>query len=122
MTTLTLLIAIAAAASTGLSSTPSTGYSTPIATGISSTLYAKAQNRPCLITPTVLRDSEMAVTMLRRSLPIRVTSEAAIATSVPLPIAMPRSACARAGASLMPSPTMATTLPRACSSAILSAF
>src|SRR5215217_5662309 len=40
-------------------------------------------------------------------------SEAAIATSVPVPIAMPRSAWASAGASLMPSPTIATILPSA---------
>ena len=53
----------------------------------------------------------MAVTMPRRSPPIRVTSEAAMATSVPVPMAMPRSAWARAGASLIPSPTMATVLP-----------
>ena len=36
---------------------------------------------------------------------------ASIATSVPLPMAIPRSACASAGASLIPSPTIATTLP-----------
>ena len=64
----------------------------------------------------------MAVTMLRRSPPIRVMSEAAIATSVPVPMAMPRSAWASAGASLMPSPTIATTLPSACSALTLSAF
>ena len=34
-----------------------------------------------------------------------------MATSVPVPMAMPRSAWASAGASLMPSPTIATTLP-----------
>ena len=56
------------------------------------------------------------------SAPIKVTSEAAIATSVPVPMAIPRSAWASAGASLMPSPTMATTLPAACSDLILSAF
>ena len=38
VTTLTLLIAIAAAARTGFSSTPKRGYSAPIATGISRTL------------------------------------------------------------------------------------
>ncbi len=37
-----------------------------------------------------------------------------MATSVPVPIARPRSACASAGASLTPSPTMATTRPSAC--------
>ena len=55
----------------------------------------------------------MAVTILRRSPPMRVMSEAAIATSVPVPMAMPRSAWASAGASLIPSPTMATVLPPA---------
>ena len=38
-----------------------------------------------------------------------VMSEASSATSAPVPMAMPRSAWASAGASLMPSPTMATT-------------
>ena len=34
---------------------------------------------------------------------------------LPDPMAMPRSACLSAGTSLTPSPTMATTCPRACS-------
>ena len=38
-----------------------------------------------------------------------------MATSVPAPMAMPRSACASAGASLTPSPTIATNLPSSCS-------
>ena len=37
-----------------------------------------------------------------------------MATSVPVPMARPRSACASAGASLTPSPTMATTRPSPC--------
>ena len=37
-----------------------------------------------------------------------------MATSVPVPIASPRSAWASAGASLTPSPTIATTRPSAC--------
>ena len=45
-----------------------------------------------------------------------------MATSAPAPIAMPRSACASAGASLTPSPTMATTSPRACSSRTFAAL
>ena len=40
--------------------------------------------------------------------------DASIATSVPVPIARPRSAWASAGASLTPSPTIATTRPSAC--------
>ena len=37
-----------------------------------------------------------------------------IATSVPAPIAIPMSALANAGASLMPSPTIATFFPEPC--------
>ena len=51
----------------------------------------------------------------RGSSPTRVTSAASIATSAPLPIATPRSAPASAGASLIPSPTIATRRPAAWS-------
>ena len=44
-----------------------------------------------------------------------VRSPASMATSVPVPMARPRSAWARAAASLTPSPTMATTRPSAWS-------
>ena len=47
------------------------------------------------------------------------TSAVSMATSVPAPMATPISAWARAGASLTPSPTMATLRPSACSSATL---
>ena len=43
--------------------------------------------------------------------PTSTTSPASRATSVPVPMAMPTSAAPRAGASLTPSPTMATCLP-----------
>ena len=49
-------------------------------------------------------------------------SEASIATSVPVPIARPRSAWASAGASLTPSPTIATTRPSSCSRRMTSAL
>ena len=55
----------------------------------------------------------MAVTTPRKEPPTSVTSAASIATSVPVPMAMPTSACASAGASLMPSPTIATVFPSA---------
>ena len=42
---------------------------------------------------------------------MRTTSAVSMATSVPAPMAMPRSAWASAGASLTPSPTMATLRP-----------
>ena len=57
----------------------------------------------------------MASAAERRSPRTRVKSEASMATSLPLPIARPRSAWASAAASLTPSPTMATTRPSLCS-------
>ena len=52
---------------------------------------------------------------------ISTTSALSMATSVPAPMAMPISALVRAGASLMPSPTMAT-FPRCCSLRITLSF
>src|SRR5699024_3955016 len=95
------------------------GLSRPsAASGIAATLYANAQNRLPLIVPSVRFDSRIASTAARRSPRTRVTSAAAIAASVPVPIASPRSAWARAAASLTPSPTIATCLPCSCSSVI----
>ena len=67
------------------------------------------------MTRTVGRDSAIAEPTSRGSPPTSVTSDASMATSVPVPMATPRSAWASAGASLMPSPTMATLRPAACS-------
>ena len=67
-------------------------------------------------------ESWRAVTTPRRSPRIRVTSDASIATSVPVPIAIPTSAWASAGASLRPSPTIATRRPCFCSFLTKSAF
>ena len=53
--------------------------------------------------------------MPRRSPFTSVTPALSIATSVPVPIAMPTWAWASAGASLMPSPAIATMRPAACS-------
>ncbi len=63
----------------------------------------------------VARDSTAARAMPRRSPLTSVTPALSIATSVPVPMAMPTSACASAGASLMPSPAIATLRPSACS-------
>ena len=60
----------------------------------------------------VARLSRRARTMPRRSPLTSVMPALSIATSVPVPIAMPTSACASAGASLMPSPAIATTAAR----------
>ena len=65
-----------------------------------------------VITDSTERGSELA----------RITPADAIATSVPAPMAMPTSAWASAGASLTPSPTIATLRPSACSSATLAAL
>ena len=56
-------------------------------------------------------DSSMAVTTSSRSLFISTMSALSMATSVPAPMAMPTSARASAGASLTPSPTIATLWP-----------
>src|SRR5438477_161978 len=55
----------------------------------------------------------MASAAARRSPLTSVRSEASMATSVPVPIDRPRSTWARAGASLTPSPVIATTRPSA---------
>ena len=63
------------------------------------------------MTRIVARDSAIADATSRGSPPTSVTSDASIATSAPVPMATPRSARASAGASLMPSPTIATRPP-----------
>src|ERR1035438_10315576 len=62
----------------------------------------------------VRRESSMASATPLRLSRISVMPPASMAAAVPEPMAMPRSACASAGASLMPSPTMATRRPPAC--------
>ena len=73
------------------------------------------RSRFCRMLRMVARDSRRARAMPRRSPLTSVTPALSIATSVPVPIAMPTSACASAGASLMPSPAIATTRPSRCS-------
>src|SRR5881397_3307365 len=70
----------------------------------------------------VRRESRRARTIPRRSPPTSVTPALSSATSAPAPIAMPTWARARAGASLMPSPAMATTRPSASRRATTSPF
>ena len=60
--------------------------------------------------------------MPRRSPFTSVTSALSIATSVPVPIAIPTWACASAGASLIPSPAIATMRPSAWSRLTTLAF
>ncbi len=70
----------------------------------------------------VARARRRARTMPLRSPLTRVNPALSIATSAPVPMAMPTSACASAGASLTPSPAIATLRPSACSSLIMRAL
>jgi hypothetical protein len=70
----------------------------------------------------VARLSVRARAMTRRSPCTSVMPALSMATSVPVPIAMPTVASASAGASLMPSPAIATILPRLCRSRITARF
>src|ERR1700682_6558509 len=70
-----------------------------------------ANNKFCRMLCMVAAESFRARTMPMRSPLTSVTPALAMAMSVPPPMAMPTSAEASAGASLMPSPAMATILP-----------
>jgi hypothetical protein len=65
--------------------------------------------------PNMARPSSTAPTMEAKLSSVRVMSAASRLTSVPvIPMAMPTSACFKAGASLTPSPVMATMWPFCC--------
>ena len=72
------------------------------------TVGKRAQNRFCLMFRSTARERSMAAGMSSRLLFIGTTSADSMAMSVPAPMARPTSACASAGASLTPSPTMDT--------------
>ena len=75
-----------------------TGLSSPAtASGMAATLYAKAQKRFALIVRSVLRASRIASAAPRRSPETSVRSLASIATSVPVPIAIPRTRLCECG-------------------------
>ncbi|CCZ14212.1 putative uncharacterized protein [Prevotella sp. CAG:487] len=59
-------------------------------------------------------DRRIASAVLERSDDRMVIIDVSMAMSLPFPIAMLRSACARAALSFMPSPAIATTCPSAC--------
>ena len=66
------------------------------------------------------RPSRTASTMVAKLSSARIILAASLATSVPvMPIATPMSAAFSAGASLTPSPVIATTLPSACSASTM---
>src|SRR5215831_19106885 len=98
-TTVTELVAIATAARTG-------GRIPAAASGTSSRLYPKAQPRFWRMMRRVARARVTASATAPTPPWTRVMSAATIAAPVPLATAMPMSAAARAGASLIPSPTI----------------
>ena len=69
----------------------------------------------CFILRRLARLKRIILTTSIGLLLTRISPADSTATSVPLPMAMPTSARDSAGASFTPSPTMATTLPWACS-------
>ena len=70
----------------------------------------------------VARERRLARRMPRKSPFTSVTPALSMATSVPVPMAMPTCAWASAGASLMPSPAIATNRPSDWNFFTLSAF
>ena len=70
----------------------------------------------------VARLKSMAVAASSRESFISTTSAESMAMSVPAPMAMPMSARVSAGASLMPSPTMATLWPCSCKRRMTASF
>ncbi len=78
-------------------------------------LKTKAQARFSLILRVVARARPMACGTSAGSPRIKAMPAVSMATSVPVAMARPRSAAAKAGASLTPSPTIATLAPSAFS-------
>lgn len=85
-----------------------------IASGIITKLYKNAHIIFCLILAVVFFDKSIAINTSFKSLSKRVTSAVSVAISEALLTEKLTSACFRAGASLIPSPTKATTLCFSC--------
>ena len=98
-------------ATLGVSARPVKGRRTPAAIGMPTALYAKAHPRFCLILANVALLSSMESTTCEGESPRSTMDATSDAAPTPPAIATPTSACARAAASLMPSPTMATDAP-----------
>ena len=84
-------------------------------TAISDMLHTSRKYTSLRMLEKMLRPSSTASIMVENLSSVRIIRAALLETSVPfLPIAMPTSAALSAGASLTPSPVIATTSPRAC--------
>lgn len=106
--TLTELQPIANAATSGGKIMVVNGNKAPAANGTERTLYNNDHPKLDLIRWRVCLERAMAVNKSLKSLRTRTMSADSMATSVPAPIAIPTWAWARAGESLIPSPTNKT--------------
>ncbi|MEI8253668.1 MAG: hypothetical protein WCG25_08245 [bacterium] len=121
VTTDTELIAIARPANSGLSIIPNF-INTPAASGIPKMLYKNANIIFCLILFTVCLLSDIAFITSSRLFLISIIHQDSNATSVQFHIAIHKSACISAGASFIPSPTIATIFHSDCNCLIFSDF
>ena len=101
---------------------PVSGNKTPAAIGMPKLLYMNAPNKFCLMfLMLALAKAKVSASTDKRPVS-KVKSALSMATSVPSPMAIPTLALIKAGASLIPSPTMATISPLSLSSIILACF
>src|SRR5699024_2463464 len=105
--TIIVLKLINTAPTAGLNTIP-IGAKAPAASGMAKTLYPATHHRIWTIIRYVFFDRSIKETTSFGLLLTSTTSAVFIATSVPAPIAIPKSAVASAGASLIPSPVIAT--------------
>src|SRR5699024_12606213 len=94
--TMMVLKLIKIAPTAGLKTMP-TGASIPAASGIAIMLYPEAHHKLCTIFVCVFLDNSLNVTTSFGLLLTSTISADSIATSVPAPIALPKSAVAKAG-------------------------
>jgi hypothetical protein len=90
------------------------GISKPAAIGINITLYANAQNKFSRTLDIVFLLIGIPATAFNKSPLMSMMSPDSIATSVPVPIAIPTSDFVNEGASLIPSPINETIFPSFC--------
>src|SRR5690625_1956749 len=108
--TIIVLKLIKTAPTAGLKIIP-IGAKIPAANGMAKMLYPVAHHKFWTIFRYVFFDKSIKSTTSLGLLLTNTPSAVSIATSVPAPIAIPKSAVARAGASFTPSPLIATFHP-----------
>lgn len=99
---------MASDAHTGAKRACPAGYATPAAMGTAITLYIIAHIKLVLTRLSTFLERSLKMRRLLRFEDTRMNEALDIATSLPDPMAIPMSLAASAGASLIPSPTIAT--------------